>query len=712
MHMKFKSNFVAVLFALISVSAFCQDGVLDLSFNTPIYPNPPAHNGIYSGGTIYSTKVLSDGKLLVYGAVADYMNVVVNKVFRLFPNGVLDTSFNVGIGPNSVVFSNVPGPDMICQQADGKLLIVGAFTSFNGVARNRIVRLNYDGSIDTAFNIGTGFNSQVTSVKIQSDGKIMCGGYFSSYNGSMCNNLVRLNQDGTRDTSFNIGAGFAITSGSSYVSAFEFINNKIVVGGYFDKYNNNVKKGIVQLNNDGSLDTAVFNGAGTIANERVRQIHYHPATNKIYIAGYITSFNGVAKKNLIRLNADGTIDPTFNLNIDFTTSSSQGIFEFGFFNDGKVLICGDFNINSNTNDLALFDTNGDLVSNFNFDNSEGANTLKIYSILINNNNEIYAAGNFQHVNIVLTNQKGGIVKLHPNGDTDLSFNPVLGSNGATISSSFQLIDGKLLFCLSDQYNERPLYNSHMIKVNSDDGSIYLNEYNNYKSLPNYIATYGSNNISGEISYDNSGKIIVSGILPYKMNPNGTVDATFNDPVSYMVHVNVLTRSHAVQSDGKIVFGGNFRLNTGPNLNYRQRIARMNSNGTLDTSFNVGKGFNGESSAGTEGYYVNSLQIQTDGKIIVGGNFTTFDNAVANNIVRLNSNGSQDITFLTGVGFNNTVRHVVLQTNGKMVVGGYFTTYNGTNAAYIVRLNNNGTIDPTFSSPFILSDAYTRVNRIA
>jgi hypothetical protein len=94
------------------------------------------------------------------------------------------------------------------EDPDGKIIFVGVFTSYSGIPFNRIVRINSDASIDDTFNIGTGFNNGAEVVSIQPDGKILVGGGFTSYNGTPANKIIRLNSDGTVDGTFNIGTGF------------------------------------------------------------------------------------------------------------------------------------------------------------------------------------------------------------------------------------------------------------------------------------------------------------------------------------------------------------------------------------------------------------------------------------------------------------------------------------------------------------------------
>jgi uncharacterized delta-60 repeat protein len=97
----------------------------------------------------------------------------------------LDASFNPGTGADHWVNS-------IALQPDGKILIGGYFDTYNGTTRNRIARLNTDGSLDASFNPGTGANDGVRSIALQPDGKILIGGLFTAYNGTGRNRVARI----------------------------------------------------------------------------------------------------------------------------------------------------------------------------------------------------------------------------------------------------------------------------------------------------------------------------------------------------------------------------------------------------------------------------------------------------------------------------------------------------------------------------------------
>ncbi len=147
--------------------------------------------------------VQSDGKVLIGGKFANYDGASAARLRRLNDDGSLDTTFNSGgIGPNSDVLT-------LQRQMDGKAIIGGLFSTYNGVASNRIARLDPDGTLDTSLNTGTGLgaNGDITDITIQSDGKILVGGSFSAYVGVSMIRFARVNTDGSLDTTLTIGTG-------------------------------------------------------------------------------------------------------------------------------------------------------------------------------------------------------------------------------------------------------------------------------------------------------------------------------------------------------------------------------------------------------------------------------------------------------------------------------------------------------------------------
>jgi hypothetical protein len=129
-----------------------------------------------------------------------------NSVFAAPTDGTLDTTLTTGTG-----FTSSTAVESFDIQTDGKYIVGGVFTSYNGTPANRIIRLNSDGTIDGTFNYGTGFSGNVRYLKVLKQGinagKIIALGDFTAYNGTPTNRIALLNSDGTINTTFTTSAG-------------------------------------------------------------------------------------------------------------------------------------------------------------------------------------------------------------------------------------------------------------------------------------------------------------------------------------------------------------------------------------------------------------------------------------------------------------------------------------------------------------------------
>jgi len=216
-----------------------------------------------------------DEKIIIGGSFSSYNGIARSKIARLNADGTLDGSFSVGTGADYWIQTTA-------MQPDGKIIIGGYFTSYDGTAMNNIARLNADGSLDGSFTVGTGANNRVQTIAIQPDGRIIIGGYFTSYNGTARNRIARLNADGTLDGSFTVGTG---ASGVVKTTAVQS-DGKIIIGGAFPSYDGTVVNRIARLNVDGTLDGSFTVGTG--ANDDVNSITMQ-ADGEIIIGGVFTS---------------------------------------------------------------------------------------------------------------------------------------------------------------------------------------------------------------------------------------------------------------------------------------------------------------------------------------------------------------------------------------------------------------------------------------
>lgn len=327
------------------------NGTISLSQSGLI--DPTYYTGTGANNTITTTRMQSDGKLLIAGYFSQYNGSSANGLARIDTNGTLDGSFNIGSGPNNDVYT-------IDVQNDGKILIGGKFVAFNGTSRIRMARLNSNGTLDPTFTVGNGFDNSVYDISIQNDGKIIVVGTFNNYNGSAVNNIIRLNTNGTKDNSFNIG------SGASYpINCVEVQNDgKILIGGAFDYYNGVLVHGLARLNTDGTLDAGFNTGTGVFGSVNTITIL---ADGRLMIGGNFSSINNQTLNNLARLHNDGTVDPSFNPG----SGPNNYVTSILPCNNSKTIIGGAF-LNYNLlprGQIAKIDSNGTLDQTFLYNTS-------------------------------------------------------------------------------------------------------------------------------------------------------------------------------------------------------------------------------------------------------------------------------------------------------------------------------------------------------
>ena len=132
----------------------------------------------------------------------------------------------------------------------------------------------------------------------------------------------------------------------------------------------------------------------------------------------------------------------------------------------------------------------------------------------------------------------------------------------------------------------------------------------------------------------------------------------------------------MQPDGNILIGGYF---TSVNSTARNRIARLTSTGALDTSFDPGTGTDN---------VIYSLTLQNDGKVLLGGIFQDVNGTARNSIARLNADGSHDTSFDPGTGANEAIDGIALQADGNILIAGHFTQYNSLARNRMARIDND------------------------
>lgn len=613
---------------------------------------------------IETIAVQSDNKILIGGNFTEINGVTQNKIARLLANGTLDNDFNIGTGFNA-------GINKIYVQNDGKILIGGNFDLYNGTFSNKITRLNIDGTIDLSWTNANNVLNSISDINLQSDNKIIItGNFYSNPNstGPVLNKVARLTSDGLIDPSFNQGTGFD----NSVHNIIVLNDDKLILNGTFTSYNGSQKNRIIRLLSDGIADSTFQIGNGF--DGPVLKSIIQPDLKIVCIGGF-QKYNENNRYNIVRINFDGSIDSTFCPGVSFEGGTVYSIIELP---DQKLVVGGRFTTYNNfvSNNLIQLNNDGTIDSGFNI--GKGFDNI-VYCVQRQIDGKLLVGGLFEKFNDSISPR---IVRLHPDGKIDTSFHVGSGFN-IGYSSFLPCVnviriqsDGKILVGGNfTSYNQQQ--NQFLIRLNSDG------------SIDN---AFSMNSILGDqvksIKILDNNKILIGGNFSFynpvnnqsfrglfRLNEDGSLDSTFNHLQGIIHSVECVE----LQPDNKILIGGYFSSIFGIS---RGNIARLNSDGTLDTTFAFNSGFESQ---------VNEIKYLSNNTVLVGGNFTLYNNLSVKYFASLDSIGSIDSSFYLGSSFDNFVECIFIQSDEKMMVGGYFEKYQNRSKVKIARLSNCSTV---------------------
>lgn len=294
---------IALVFLFSIKTSIAQNaGDVDLSFNV-------TDQGFGAGdgatGIVLCSAELPNGKFMLGGEFVSYNGFPHGRIARINADGSIDNSFIQGDGAYGSGTSMVKA---IAVQSDGKIIIAGSFTLYNGQIVSNIARLNTDGTLDVTFNTGSGVNGIINTVIIQNDGKIVAAGTFTTFNGSTCNRIVRLNTNGSQDATFTIGTGFT----AEVVKLILLSNQKIIaVAKTTFIYNGSSSQRFVQLTSFGAFD----NLSGVVSGFDGAILDFGLlADGGLIVTGQFSNYNGISTNgNVAKLDSNGTIDNSFLL---------------------------------------------------------------------------------------------------------------------------------------------------------------------------------------------------------------------------------------------------------------------------------------------------------------------------------------------------------------------------------------------------------------
>ncbi|HEY1174386.1 MAG TPA: protein kinase [Verrucomicrobiae bacterium] len=283
--------------------------------------DPAFRPGTGANDWIQSAALQPDGKIIIAGRFTQFNGKPRKYIARLLADGSVDESFHPGTGPDKDI-------SQVILQPDGKLLIAGPFDRFNNLSRSGVARLNADGSLDMSFDPGTGGNKAGRRVLLQADGKIILTGFFNKFNGTSRNYLVRLNTDGSVDPDFNATGG----PNDSVLSLCQMPDGRIWIGGEFTKVSGKESRHLALLGTNGAL-AEVSQAEGP-----VMELLALP-DGMVMAGGGFNRIIGADRNNLARIKQPNALDRAHKLGSGF-----DGVVRcMTLLPDGGLLIGGEFN---------------------------------------------------------------------------------------------------------------------------------------------------------------------------------------------------------------------------------------------------------------------------------------------------------------------------------------------------------------------------------
>lgn len=615
-------------------------------------------------GPVSAIALQPDGRILVGGAFSQYDTQVAPRVVRVLPNGSLDPSFDVGLGPDQVVTS-------LKLQSDGRLLVGGGFTTFNQQPRQRLVRLLPDGALDPLFDPDLSLDSWVETIALAPEGKLLVGGDFLSVSSQPVSRLARLHAADPppfapvlleQPLPQSVFAGdqirLTIKARGYPLPSFQWFRDGVLLPGATSSV---LAVPNVRAADAGSYTVTALNPQGAVRSAPAQVTVYASPTTpgapdigffggkgpdgavysilpasdgRAYLGGTFTNYDGTPRAGLVRVTLEGNLDPEF------------------------VPLVGQVQISPSP---------------------------QVYSLVRDKSDKLWIGGAFsvQSVGFV------PVVRLLLDGTADPSFAPrPPGASGVVVAMAEQP-DGSMVVAYGQPPTALGLSLPSTLRKYLTNGDV------DFAYQPEVLAVLPQPTLA--LATQSDGRLLVvgglgaSGALPSKRTilrllSNGRPDDSF-DPGS---GANSVITSVAVQPDGQILIAGAF---TRFNGRAHPRIARLNRDGTIDPSFQVGFG---------PDHNVDAIRLLEDGRIYIAGQFTSFDGIPRTRVARLNPNGSLDLGFDPMAGPNERVRALAVDAGGGLWIGGTFTRVNDLPRPSVARLLGG---DDSPLPPSILAQPY-------
>lgn len=526
-----------------SLARVAADGQLDSTYH-------PAAVDFF----VMTAVELANGKLLIGGRFNSVGGEPHGNLARLNADGSVDSSFTAG----GHYFTQA-----LAVLADGKILVGG-----NG----GLSCLNADGSTATGFIQGPGFNGYVNALVVQASGKIVVAGDFSNYNGTPCSRIARLNADGTLDTSFATGGGFDNTVNALALDA----SGRIVAGGGFANFAGAARKRVARLTAEGELD-ASFDPSATLGMQWCFTVA--TAGDTVYAGGF-GSTTSANNNFLVRLGADGTVDTAFATNFP-TLGYGGSVSSIGISSAGRLFAVGNFggqagSVSATYSGAVGVEADGRVISGF---TALVCTPGTVYAVQPTGTNQFLVAGEFTHINGQRPSRL--LARINADGSPDLTFNAGNdGANGDRVRAFAQQADGKIVL-VGQFYSYNYQQRTHLARVLADgtlDTTFNANGVLSFSGDARSVALQGSDKIlvAGLDSIDYT-------MRPFfrRLNSDGSVDSGFAGNTGFSTETIGFVSEIQLDADGRIYLVGWFDRYQGTAC---KNIVRLTADGNLDPTF--------------------------------------------------------------------------------------------------------------------------------
>jgi uncharacterized delta-60 repeat protein len=611
--------------------------------------------GSWQGSGINHVVAQPDGKLLVAGTFNTLLNgTVLRYLLRLNTDGTPDTAFQtaLGTGPNAA-------GNAIALQPDGKILVAGSFSQVDGLPRQAVVRLLASGAVDASFTSPIPSNITARALAVQPDGKVLAGCDANISGGWLP--LVRLSATGVLDATFQASSAFNFASSNAFSPAIlAQADGTIVV---YTKAGSPTGLSIgelVRLLPGGALDTSFSNVSRADATALISSVQQLP-NGQLLVSSTQSRYapNAGLRTGVAVLQANGTVDSSFAPRLH----EPAQVYDVARLSNGSYLVGGDFT-----------EINGQPIAYLAYLSASGVPNVAlstpmapdeaVNSLLVQADGKILVGGFFGQI---AGGARASLARLLPSGTLDTGFaSPFITGQDSwtTVRHIARHPDGRILAAGILRLASVP-------SVTNTYGLCFLDgttgQYD--ASMRPYVV--------GDMLVQPSGKIVIAGEYTpatgtntyslFRILADGTFDSSFTGIVSSFT--GSVPTTLAQDAAGQLYVGGR----------------APNGSSPITTGFLHRLSADGQPTAGGFGYQstfnqIYSVAVQPNGLVLLGG--------IGNSSVglsRVAAPSQADPTFIAGNGPAGAVNRVLVQPDGAIMAAGSFTTVGGQAIGGLVRL---------------------------